>query len=172
MEVKGPNQTREAKTKVSETAGIKTKVTRTKVLVTRTTKTATKETSALGVTKVVVEGTRGKIPEGVNTTRPNASASSANQQGIYDDDVDSSDIIDIKHSVSCVIASVIAAILPDEFLHDPSTLPSDHLNVTVLVQDKDKERQSSVRRTVGKVILDTANYSEDFVSFTMIDKYA
>ena len=70
MEVKGPNQTRETKTKISETAGIKTKVTRTKVMVTRTTKTVTKETPALGVIKVVVEGTRGKTPEGVNTTRP------------------------------------------------------------------------------------------------------
>ena len=70
MGVKGPNQTRGTKTKVSETVGIKTKVTRTKVMVTRTTKTATKETPALGVTKVVVEGTRGRIPEGANTTRP------------------------------------------------------------------------------------------------------
>jgi hypothetical protein len=41
-------------------------------------------------------------------------------------------------------------------LHDPSILPSDHLNVTVLIQDKDKERQSSVRRVVGKAVLDTA----------------
>ena len=63
MEVKGPTQIRETKTKVSETAGITTKET-------RTTKTATKGTPALGVTKVVVEGTRGKTPEGVNTTRP------------------------------------------------------------------------------------------------------
>ena len=60
--------------------------------------------------------------------------------------------------------------IPDEFLHDPSILPSDHLNVTVLVQDKDEERQSSVRCIVGKAVLDTANYSEDFISFTMIDK--
>ena len=88
MEVKGPNQTRETKTKVSETAGIKTKVT-------RTIKTATKETPALGVTKVVVEGATGKTrggkynpPQGDN----NASASSVDQQGIYDDDdIDSSD---------------------------------------------------------------------------------
>ena len=105
-------------------------------------------------------------PQGDN----NASAGSANQQGIYDYDVDSSDITDIRPSVSCVIASVIPAILPDDFFHDPSILPSDYLNVTVLVQDKDKERQSSVRRIVGKAVLDTANYSEDFVSFTIIDK--
>ena len=170
MGVKGLNQTRGTKTKVSETAEIKTKVTRTKVMVTRTTKTATKETPALGVTKGVVEGTRSKNPRGGKYNPPqgdkNASTGSADQQGIYDD-VDSSDITVIKHSVSCVIASVIPAILPDEFLHDPSTLPSDHLNV--LVQDKDKENQTSVRRTVGKAVLDTANYSEDFVSFTIID---
>ena len=119
-------------------------------------------------------GYQGKNPRGGKYNPPqgdyNASAGSTNQQGIYDYDVDSSDITDIQHSVSCVTASVIPAIFPDEFLHDPSTLPSDHLNVTVFVQDKDKERQSSVRRTVGKAVLDTANYSEDFVSFTMIDK--
>ena len=70
MEVKGPTQTRETKTKVPETVGIKTKVTRTKVTVTKTTKTATKGTPALGVTKVVAECTKGKTPEGVDTTRP------------------------------------------------------------------------------------------------------
>ena len=60
--------------------------------------------------------------------------------------------------------------ISDEYLHDPSTLPSHHLNVTVSVQDKDKEGHSSVRRTVGKAVLDTANYSEDFISFNMIEK--
>ena len=72
MEVKGPTQTRGTKTKVPETAEIKTKVTRTKVTVTKTTKTATKGTPALGVTKVVAEGTKGRTLEGVNTTRPKA----------------------------------------------------------------------------------------------------
>ena len=118
-------------------------------------------------------GYQGKNPRGGKYNPPqgdnNASAGSANQQGTYDHDVESSDITDIEHSVSCITASVIPAILPDEFLHDPWILPSDHLNVTVLVQDKDKERQSSVRRIVGKAVLDTANYPEDFVSFTMID---
>ena len=47
----------------------------------------------------------------------------------------------------------------DEYLHDPSTLPSNHLKVTVSVQDKDKDNQTSVRRIVGKAVLDTANYS-------------
>ena len=70
MEVKGSTQIRGTKTKVPETVGIKTNVTRTKVKVTKTTTTATKETPALGVTKVVVEGIRGRIPEGVDTTRP------------------------------------------------------------------------------------------------------
>ena len=67
---KGPTQTRGTKTKVPETVGIKTKVTRTKVTVTKTTKTATKGTPVLRVTKVVAEGTRGRTPQGVNTTRP------------------------------------------------------------------------------------------------------
>ena len=43
---------------------------RTKVTVTKTTKTATKGTPALGVTKVVAEGTKGRTLEGVDTTRP------------------------------------------------------------------------------------------------------
>ena len=53
--------------------------------------------------------------------------------------------------------------------HDPSTLPSHHLNVTVSVQDKDEESRTSVRCAVDKAVLDTANYSEDFISFTMIE---
>ena len=60
---------------------------------------------------------------------------------------------------------IVLAFIPDEYLHDPSTLPSRHLNVTVSVQDKDKEGHSSVRCTVGKAVLDTANYSEDYISF-------
>ena len=38
------------------------------------------------------------------------------------------------------------------------------------MDDNDKERQSSVRRIVGKAMLDTANYSDDFISFTIIEK--
>ena len=60
---------------------------------------------------------------------------------------------------------IVPAFIPDEYLHDPSTLPSHHLNVTVSVQDKDKEGHSSVRRILGK-----ANYSEDFIPFNMIEK--
>ena len=64
----------------------------------------------------------------------------------------------------------LPTLIQDEYLHDPSTLPSNHLSVTVSVQDKDKESQTSVRCVVGKVVLDTANYSEDFISFIMIQK--
>ena len=67
-------------------------------------------------------------------------------------------------------ADTISTLIHDEYLHDPSTLPSNHLNITVSVQDKDKGRQSSVRRVMGKAVLDTANYSEDFISFTMTQK--
>ena len=65
-------------------------------------------------------------------------------------------------------ADTISALIQDEYLHDPSTLPSNHLNVTVSVQDKDRERLPSVRRIVGKAVLDTANYSKDFISFTVM----
>ena len=56
----------------------------------------------------------------------------------------------------------------DEYLHDPATLPSNHLNVTVIVKGKDEEEKTSVRRAVEKCVLDTANYSLDFISFDMI----
>ena len=67
-------------------------------------------------------------------------------------------------------ADTISVLIQDEYSHDPSTLPFNHLNVTVSVQDKDRERLPSVRRIVGKAVLDTANYSEDFISFIMIQK--
>ena len=59
-------------------------------------------------------------------------------------------------------------IIREEFLHDLSVLPSHHLNVTVIVQDK--ERTASELQAVGRAVLDTANYSEDFISFTMLEK--
>ena len=77
----------------------------------------------------------------------------------------------LLYSVSVISHDdTIPTLIDDEYLHDPSILPSNHLNVTVLVQDKDKENHFSVRRIVGKAVLDTANYSEDFTSFTMIEK--
>ena len=61
-------------------------------------------------------------------------------------------------------------IIREEFLHNPSVLPSHHLNVTVIVQDKGKTGSAKELRAVGKAVLDTANYSEDFVSFSMLEK--
>ena len=58
-------------------------------------------------------------------------------------------------------------IVREEFLHDPSILPSHHLNVTVIVQDKGKTGPAKELRAMGK---DTANYSEDFIAFTMLEK--
>ena len=61
-------------------------------------------------------------------------------------------------------------IIREEFLHNPSVLPSHHLNVTVTVQDKGKTGPASELHAVGRAVLDTANYSEDFISFTMLEK--
>ena len=63
---------------------------------------------------------------------------------------------------------IIPALIPDEHLHDPSILPSKHLNGTVSVKDMETERHSSVQRTVGKAVLDTANYYEDFISLKFL----
>ena len=60
-------------------------------------------------------------------------------------------------------------IIREGFLHDPSFLPSHHPNVTVIVQDKDRTGPASELRAVGRAVLDTANYSEDFISFTMLE---
>ena len=93
-------------------------------------------------------------------------------QGTNDYDVDTSNVSDHPHFVSLITNDdvIVPALVLDEYLHDPSTLPSNHLNVTVSVQDKDKECHSSVRRIVSKAVLDTANYSEDFISFNMNEK--
>ena len=61
-------------------------------------------------------------------------------------------------------------IVREEFLHDPSILPSHQLNVTVIVQDKEKTCLAKELRAVGKAVLDTANYSEDCISFTLLEK--
>ena len=77
----------------------------------------------------------------------------------------------LPNSVSVILHDdTIPTLIHDEYLHDPSTIPSNHLNVTVSVQDKDEESRTSVRRAVDKAVLDTANYSEDFISFLMIQK--
>ena len=58
----------------------------------------------------------------------------------------------------------------EEFLHNPSTLASHHLNVTVIVQDKDRTGPASELRAAGKAVMDTANYSDNFISYDMIEK--
>jgi hypothetical protein len=58
----------------------------------------------------------------------------------------------------------------EEFLHTPSTLASHHLNVTVIVQDKDRTGPASELRAAGKAVMDTANYSDNFISYDMIQK--
>ena len=42
--------------------------------------------------------------------------------------------------------------------------------VTVTVQDKDKTGPASELRAVGRAVLDTANFVEDFISYHMIEK--
>ena len=113
---------------------------------------------------------------GSNTTHPrggpNPSSDSAGpNQGTNDYDVDTSDMSILPYSVSVISHDdTIPTLIHDEYFHDPSTLPSNHLNVTISIQDKDKESQISVQRIVDKAVLDTANYSEDSHSFTMIEK--
>ena len=51
----------------------------------------------------------------------------------------------------------------EEFLHTPSTLASHHLNVTVIVQDKDRTGSARELRAAGKAAMDTANYSDNFI---------
>ena len=121
-------------------------------------------------------GYQGKNPHGGKYNPPqggpNSSSDSAGQnQGTNEYDVDTSDMLNLPDLVSFIShVDTLPTLIQDEYLHDPSTLPSNHLNVTVSVQDKDKESQTSVRRVVGKAVLDTANYSEDFISFIMIQK--
>ena len=89
---------------------------------------------------------------------------------MYGFDVDTSNDYIIPN-VSIITDKVTPIVqIPEEFLHDPSTTPSKHLNVTISVEDKDKESHISVRRTISKAVLDTANYSTDFISFNMIVK--
>ena len=51
----------------------------------------------------------------------------------------------------------------EEFLHISSTLASHHLNVTVIVQNKDRIGSASELRAAGKAVIDAANYSDNFI---------
>lgn len=160
------NNEKETRTKVMETRATKTQVIKTKVRDTKVTKT---------VTQVVVGNTRGRIPEGANTTHPKGDSTlpltRQNKTKVCTtDDVDTSDDY-VTPTVSVITNDFRPLVLiPEEFLHMISTTPSEHLNVTVSVQDKEREKYSSVRRMVGKAVLDTASYSEDFIPYNMIVK--
>ena len=66
--------------------------------------------------------------------------------------------------------SISSVSIPLDFLHDPSTSASQHLNMTVFVQDKDNNPSRRELQAVAKGILDTANYAADFISCNMIEK--
>ena len=65
---------------------------------------------------------------------------------------------------------ISAVSVPVEFLHDSSTNPSQYLNMTVFVQDKQQANPRRERRAAAKAVLDTANFAADFISFSMIVK--
>ena len=84
-------------------------------------------------------GYQGKNPRGGKYNPPqggpNSSADSAGQnQGIDDYDIDSSDILNLPDVVSFIShVDTLPTLIQDEYLHDPSILPSNYLNVTVSV---------------------------------------
>ena len=111
-------------------------------------------------------GNRYNPPQGNN---PPSSSSSGQDQGmnlclddvaaVFDDDTHNLMDVHVEEQQHVMVR--------EEFLHDPSILPSHHLNVTIIVQDKGRIDPARELRAVGKAVLDTANYSEDFISFTM-----
>ena len=60
-------------------------------------------------------------------------------------------------------------LIREEFLHIPSTLASHHLNVPIIVQGKDRTGPASELRAAEKALMDTANYSDNFISYDMIE---
>ena len=150
-----------------------TKVTRmTKVTkVTKEILTAATKTKVL-VTRVLVGVTKGKIPVGENTIHPRGDPTRLPIQ--RDKTKVQMILMLILPDVTSFISHVdtLPTLIQDEYLHDPSTLPSNHLNVTVSVQDKDKESRTSVRCIVGKAVLDTANYSYFFSNDSKTKCYA
>ena len=62
-------------------------------------------------------------------------------------------------------------LIREEFLHNPSTFASHHLNVTVVVDYKDRTGPANELRAVRKAVMDTANYSDNFISYDMIEKF-
>ena len=74
-----------------------------------------------------------------------------------------SDDFPLDFHVEVLDDSISHVPISEEFLHIPSNLPSTHLNVTVTVQNNDKTGRAKELRAVGKAVLDTANFVEDFI---------
>ena len=114
-------------------------------------------------------GNKYNPPQGNN---PPSSSNSGQDQGknLYSDDVAAVFNNDTHNLMDSLVEEQPHVTIREEFLHNPSVLPSHHLNVTVIVQDKDRTGPASELRAVGRAVLDTANNSEDFISFTMLEK--
>ena len=101
-------------------------------------------------------GSRYNLPQGHSA--PDAATKQGKVFESLDVDTSCNPEFDVDTSTSITFPPKIEFIR-EEYLHNPSTLPSKYLYVTVIVQDKDKTTASE-RRTVGK-----ANYPGDFVFF-------
>ena len=101
---------------------------------------------------------------------PPPSSSSGQNQGKILRFNDVADIFDkdVHNLMDVHVEEQPHVIVREEFLHNPSIIPSDHFNVTVIVQDMERTGPASELRAVGKAVMDTANYSDNFISFDMI----
>ena len=114
-------------------------------------------------------GNRYNPPQG-NFPPPSSSSGQDQGKNLRFDDVAAVSDDDTHNLMDVHVEEQPYVIVRDEFLHDLSILPSHHLDVTVIVQDKRRTDPARDLRAVGKAVLDTANYSEDFISFTMLEK--
>ena len=110
-------------------------------------------------------GNRYNTPQG----SPPPSSNSGQDQGknLHFEDVAAIFDNDTYNRMDVHVEEQPHVIVREEF----SILPSHHLNVTVIVQDKESTGPASELRAVGRALLDTENYSEDFISFTMLEKF-
>ena len=116
-------------------------------------------------------GGRGNKYNSLQGNNPSSSSFSSGQdqgKNLYSDDVAAVFDIDSHNLMDSHAEEQPHVIIRGEFLHDPSVLPSHHLNVTVIVQDKERTGPASELRAIGRAVLDTANYSEDFISFIIV----
>ena len=89
---------------------------------------------------------------------PPPSSSSGQDQGknLHFDDMAAIFDTDIHNLMDVHVEEQPHVIVREEFLHNPSILPSHHLNVTVIVQDKGRTGSANELHAVGKAVLDTA----------------